>query len=60
MAFGVLGGVVKSATTGLMRGESTPIPASRPSLPGQHRYTVIYMVRPTEQVVDSQWAMLAR
>jgi hypothetical protein len=55
-----LGGVVKSATTELMRGESTPIPASRPSLPGKHRYTVIYMVRQTEQVVDSQWVMLAR
>ena len=60
MAFGVLGGVVKSATTELMRGESTPISALLPSLPGKHRYTVIYMVRPTEQVVDSQWAMLAR
>ena len=31
-----------------------------PNLPGKHRYTIIYMVRPTEQVVDSQWAMLAR
>lgn len=30
------------------------------ALPGRHRYTVIYMVRPPEQVVDSQWAMLAR
>ena len=30
------------------------------NLPGKHRYTIIYMVRPTEQVVDSQWAMLAR
>jgi predicted AlkP superfamily phosphohydrolase/phosphomutase/tetratricopeptide (TPR) repeat protein len=36
------------------------ISALLPSLPGKHRYTVIYMVRPTEQVVDSQWAMLAR
>jgi tetratricopeptide (TPR) repeat protein len=30
------------------------------ALPGRHRYTVIYMVRPPEQVVDSQWAMLSR
>jgi hypothetical protein len=36
------------------------ISALLPSLPGKHRYTVIYMVRPTEEVVDSQWAMLAR
>lgn len=36
------------------------ISALLPSLPGKHRYTVIYMVRPVEQVVDSQWAMLAR
>jgi predicted AlkP superfamily phosphohydrolase/phosphomutase/cytochrome c-type biogenesis protein CcmH/NrfG len=36
------------------------ISALLPSLPGKHRYTVIYMVRPTEQVVDSQWAMLFR
>ena len=36
------------------------ISALLPSLPGKHRYTIIYMVRPTEQVVDSQWAMLAR
>ena len=36
------------------------ISALLPSLPGKHRYTVIYMVRPTEQVVDSQWAMLSR
>jgi tetratricopeptide (TPR) repeat protein len=36
------------------------ISALLPSLPAPHRYTVIYMVRPTEQVVDSQWAMLAR
>ncbi len=31
-----------------------------PSLPRRHRYTVIGMVRPIEQVVDSQRAMLAR
>ncbi|NBP82089.1 hypothetical protein EBU58_15555, partial [bacterium] len=36
------------------------ISALLPSLPGPHRYTVIYMVRPVEQVVNSQWAMLAR
>ena len=36
------------------------ISALLPSLPGPHRYTVIYMVRPLEQVIDSQWAMLAR
>ncbi len=30
------------------------------SLPGPHRSTVISMVRPVEQVVNSQWAMLAR
>jgi hypothetical protein len=36
------------------------ISALLPSLPGKHRYTIIYMVRPTEQVVDSQWAMLSR
>ena len=30
------------------------------SLPAPHRYTVIYMVRPVEQVVDSQWTMLGR
>jgi len=36
------------------------VSALLPNLPGKHRYTIIYMVRPTEQVVDSQWAMLAR
>jgi tetratricopeptide (TPR) repeat protein len=36
------------------------ISALLPSLPPPHRYTVIYMVRPVEQVVESQWAMLAR
>jgi tetratricopeptide (TPR) repeat protein len=36
------------------------ISALLPSLPPPHRYTIIYMVRPTAQVVDSQWAMLAR
>lgn len=36
------------------------ISALLPSLPPPHRYTVIYMVRPVEQVVDSQWVMLAR
>ena len=36
------------------------ISALLPSLPGKHRYKILYMVRPTAQVVDSQWAMLAR
>jgi predicted AlkP superfamily phosphohydrolase/phosphomutase/tetratricopeptide (TPR) repeat protein len=36
------------------------ISALLPSLPAPHRYTIIYMVRPTEQVVNSQWAMLGR
>jgi tetratricopeptide (TPR) repeat protein len=36
------------------------ISALLPNLPAPHRYTVIYMVRPTEQVVDSQWTMLGR
>ena len=36
------------------------VSALLPSLPPPHRYTVIYMVRPVEQVVNSQWAMLTR
>jgi hypothetical protein len=36
------------------------ISAFMPALPGKHRYKIIYMVRPAAQVVDSQWAMLAR
>ena len=36
------------------------VSALLPSLPGKHRYKILYMVRPTPQVVDSQWAMLAR
>ena len=36
------------------------ISALLPSLPGKHRYKILYMVRPVAQVVDSQWAMLAR
>ncbi|MGA1400672.1 MAG: sulfotransferase, partial [Phycisphaerales bacterium] len=36
------------------------ISALLPALPTRHRYTIIYMVRPVEQVVDSQAAMLAR
>jgi len=35
------------------------ISALLPSLPGKHRYKILYMVRPVAQVVDSQWAMLA-
>ena len=30
------------------------------SLPTKLRYKILYMVRPVAQVVDSQWAMLAR
>jgi tetratricopeptide (TPR) repeat protein len=36
------------------------ISALLPALPGKHRYKIIYMTRPVSQVVDSQWAMLAR
>lgn len=36
------------------------VSALLPSLPGKHRYRIIYMTRPVEQVVDSQWAMLER
>jgi tetratricopeptide (TPR) repeat protein len=36
------------------------ISALLPNLPGKHRYKILYMLRPTAQVVDSQWAMLAR
>ena len=36
------------------------ISALLPSLPGKHRYKILYMVRPVAQVVNSQWAMLAR
>jgi predicted AlkP superfamily phosphohydrolase/phosphomutase/tetratricopeptide (TPR) repeat protein len=36
------------------------ISALLPALPGKHRYKILYMVRPVAQVVDSQWAMLAR
>ena len=36
------------------------ISALLPNLPGKHRYEIIYMLRPVAQVVDSQWAMLAR
>jgi len=36
------------------------ISALLPNLPGKHRYKIIYMLRPVAQVVDSQWAMLAR
>ena len=43
--------VVRTSAT--VRGP-VPLPTEK------HRYTVIYMVRPVEQVVDSQWAMLAR
>ena len=36
------------------------ISALLPSLPPRHRYRIIFMKRPVEEVVDSQWAMLAR
>ena len=36
------------------------ISALLPSLPRPHRYKIIYMVRPTQQVVDSQLVMLDR
>ncbi len=36
------------------------ISALLPALLMRHRYTIIYMVRPVEQVVDSQAVMLAR
>jgi len=36
------------------------ISALLPALPRVHRYKIIFMTRPVEQVVDSQWAMLAR
>ena len=36
------------------------ISALLPALPGKHRYKILYMIRPVAQVVDSQWAMLAR
>ena len=35
------------------------ISALLPSLPPKHRYKVIFMKRPVEQVVESQWVMLA-
>jgi tetratricopeptide (TPR) repeat protein len=34
------------------------ISALLPSLPAKHRYKIIYMTRPVEQVVASQWKML--
>jgi len=36
------------------------ISALLPHLPPRHRYQIIYMTRPVEQVVASQWTMLAR
>lgn len=36
------------------------ISALLPCLPSMHRYKIIFMLRPVEQVVDSQWKMLAR
>jgi hypothetical protein len=34
------------------------ISALLPHLPPKHRYKIIFMKRPVEQVVDSQWKML--
>jgi predicted AlkP superfamily phosphohydrolase/phosphomutase/tetratricopeptide (TPR) repeat protein len=36
------------------------ISALLPQLPPRHRYRIIFMKRPVEQVVESQWTMLAR
>lgn len=36
------------------------ISALLPSLPRTHRYKIVFMTRPVGQVVESQWAMLAR
>ncbi len=36
------------------------ISALLPALPPQHRYRIIFMKRPMEEIVDSQWTMLAR
>jgi hypothetical protein len=36
------------------------ISALLPALPLTHRYKIIFMTRPIAQVVESQWAMLAR
>ena len=36
------------------------ISALLPSLPRTHRYKIVFMTRPVAQVVESQWAMLAR
>lgn len=36
------------------------VAALLPALPRKHRYKILYMVRPVEQIIDSQWTMLAR
>lgn len=36
------------------------ISALLPALPPQHHYRILFIKRPLEEVVDSQWAMLAR
>jgi predicted AlkP superfamily phosphohydrolase/phosphomutase/tetratricopeptide (TPR) repeat protein len=36
------------------------ISALLPVLPPQHQYKIIFMKRPVSEIVDSQWAMLAR
>jgi hypothetical protein len=36
------------------------ISALIPQLPPKHRYRILFMKRPISEIVDSQWAMLAR
>lgn len=36
------------------------ISALLPQLPPKHRYRILFMKRPVREIVDSQWAMLAR
>ena len=36
------------------------ISALLPQLPPHHKYRIIFMKRPVEEVVDSQWTMLSR
>lgn len=35
------------------------VTALLPALPRKHRYKILYMVRPVDQIIDSQWTMLA-
>jgi hypothetical protein len=36
------------------------VTALLPYLPNKHHYKILYMVRPIEQIIDSQWTMLTR